>query len=379
MGKVKDRYFTDEEDKLGFLDDRPHRSKVRNLKEEHIKKRNKLRKTYEPDSRVFVVDQKMYDQQLKKAEEDAENISSRRTDKYLQLMKEHECLCYPKKLVRFPKESIKKIEGLKLKFPNAVAILNSLIAQIHLQQFSNKPYAKIPPLVFVGPPGTGKTALAKKIIEAIAPAYYYLNLSVASEAFYLSGLTLGYDSGTTGEIARILKSRFANTFVVIEEIDKAVSIQNQHRAPPAVPLLDLLEFNSSKQFRDDGLELEFDTSYLSYIFTGNNVDNIPTPLLSRMMIFHINQPTKKQIIQTICDSIWQDILQEETWGHAFSIKLSFDLKERLSNISPRKIKSQLKLAAAYAAQRQKQSTQKIALQLSDIRITSEKKRTIGFI
>lgn len=321
MGQVKNELFTNEIcfDQECEMYINQYSSKTENIK-------NPIIREGELSNVAYVLSEDEYNKKLEKAEEDADNISSRRTDRYLQLLKECKCLTEAKQLVEFPKDAVKKLEDLKIKFPHGVEILDNIIALVHLQHFSLNPFARIPSILIHGSSGTGKSKLTKEISKIISPEVYYLNLSVAPEAFFLSGLTLNYDSGDIGQIAKILKSKYGNVFVVIEEIDKAIGISNnQLRTSPMVPLLDLLEPDSAKQFSDEALEgIKLDTSHLSYLATANSIDMIPSPLLSRMMTYKLGQPTQEQIKLQICNSIWNDILQEETWGHAFSSILDID-------------------------------------------------------
>jgi len=219
MSKIKNQFFSE-------INEEPNLSKSQIWAQQRIdreKKRDELRINKNNKQRVFIVNAQRYKEQKTKAENDSVEVGGRRTDKYALMIKEHECLTFAKKLVRFPTNTIDEIEKLNVNFPHATDLLDCIKAQIYLQQHTKKTFAKLPPLLLAGEAGTGKSALAKKIAQIVAPRYYNLNLAAATESFVLTGLSMCYDSGDVVEIAKILKSWFTNNFLVIEELDKCSS------------------------------------------------------------------------------------------------------------------------------------------------------------
>lgn len=134
----------------------------------------------------------------------------------------------------------------------------------------------------------------------------------------------------------------ANGLVVLDEIDKANTVGYSVLGP----LYSLLEEHTAEHFVDQSLpDLMFDASHLRIIATANDLDEVPVPLRSRMLIFHIAQPSPAQLV-----SIAREILLEliRKMRVQFSAELPAVLDHRIADMSPRSIKLSMEIAFARA-------------------------------
>jgi ATP-dependent Lon protease len=326
------------------------------------------------ENTVFLVDKKLFDEKI-----DVDG-DSQIEEKYHSLLEKCEPITEAKILAPFPSDTHEKLIELKQKYPHCSDIIDLIDAQIHLQTYTDKPYAKIPHMIFDGDPGSGKTSLARHIAEIISPEYFYIDLSLYSEAFQIAGLSIGYSSGDCGLMVKhTSESKYANNLYICDEAEK--TRQDKEHSSPLVPLYQLLEYDTAKHFTDVALEIPVDMSYNSFILTTNDVDFLPEAIRSRCLIFNVPQPSKKMIVEKIAPSAWDDILSLESWGSAFETNLSLDVRQYLGKISVREVKKQLKIAAANAPMRHSDPESKIKLLLKDFMMAKLKKtkNSIGFI
>ena len=204
---------------------------------------------------------------------------------------------------------LKLVAHLRVAAPWLSPAIDRIEEQLELAAWAGRPWLAMRPLVLVGPPGCGKSHVARLLAEAADAGFGALDLGGTSDARTLEGTARGWNAAQPCFPAVLMaQTTSANPVVLLEEIDKASG--SHANGDPLAVLLTMIEPSTARRYYDKCLMAPFDLSHVVWLATANRADLLPKPLLSRVDVVAVRGPGPEHapaLVRTLWHLVARDL------------------------------------------------------------------------
>jgi len=238
-----------------------------------------------------------------------------------------------------------ELESLAKGAPNFRSLFDIVLSAAKASLHAGMPF-RLPPVLLLGPPGAGKSRAATLMAESLATAIEKVPITMQTGCGVLSGLDVSWRNPRLGAVARVLLgSKTASPVLLLDEIDK--SNPRSEYGQLLDPLHDLLEQDTARCFTDEYLRLPIATDAIIWLATANDHRMIPGPILDRVLLIEVLQPTEAEMGIILTTMIRAAMAR---WGGWFdgSAPITQDTLKTLRGIHPRAARRVIDLAVGFA-------------------------------
>lgn len=280
-----------------------------------------------------------------------------------------------KRLATIPDDWRTFCDDLTQRFPNFHRVIRFMRNQLALSSVGDGTLS-VSPCLMVGGPGIGKSHFMFSVANELKTKLEIINVSGLQTGSGLSGSESYWSNSQPGTLfASLIYGEIASPIIMLDELDKANDVSYK----PLAALHQLLEPNQARCFYDLSVpELPFDASHVIWMATANSLDTIEKPIIDRFNVFHIAEPTKRQMA-IIAKNQYEHFLKNHPSGGYFEEQLSDEALEQLNLYHPRKVRKILESAFGSAAEAQRRYLTVSDIRESDLDEHDDDKNGIGFM
>lgn len=241
-------------------------------------------------------------------------------------------------------DTASRIAALNDVTPNFSGPIAIILGALRASQRGAVPFS-LPPILFAGPPGIGKTYFVNALARALQTTARSIPLNLLDDTGAITGHSSSWRSARTGVIAQtLLAGATASPIFIGDELDKIP--RSAHDERPVDIFHTLLERENARVFRDQFLDFPMRADCAIWAFTANEPEKIPASILDRLFIFHIEPLSEEQrrsfVLRAIRDA-------QARWGGCVKARLDGKSLERLSRIPTRQLFRLIDVAIGVAA------------------------------
>ena len=228
-----------------------------------------------------------------------------------QMIKRYSELCQPSQVAVMPSVCWLETRRVTLltEFPWASNVIDRVFDDLVTRRQFGAVEISIHPILLAGPPGVGKSRLARRIAEELTLPFLQISIAGLDDSRTILGTSRGWSSGQPSALLELMLTRkSASGLILLDEVEKATN-RGMKTPPTTSVLLSLLEIETASRWFDSFLQVPCDLSRLNYIATANDISDISRPLLSRFHVVHMRAPKPDQLMGAISHVI-SDIAQD---------------------------------------------------------------------